>query len=66
MSPLYKYLTTTSGFDGGITWNFNKFLVDRQGRVIARFDSSTDPMDPQLEETVLRALAQGSAPIPVA
>jgi len=57
MAPLYQYLTTESGFNGGITWNFNKFLVDRQGRVIARFDSRTDPMDPQLEEDVLKALA---------
>ena len=58
MEPLYKYLTTASGFNGGITWNFNKFLVDRQGRVIARFGSTTDPMDAALEEDVLRALAQ--------
>ena len=58
IAPLYQYLTTAAGFNGGITWNFNKFLVDRQGRVIARFGSRTDPMDPQLEEDVLRALAQ--------
>jgi glutathione peroxidase len=58
MAPLYQYLTTASGFNGNITWNFNKFLVDRQGRVMARFGSKTDPMNPQLEEDVLRALAQ--------
>jgi glutathione peroxidase len=58
MSALYQYLTTASGFPGKITWNFNKFLVDRKGRVVARFDSKTDPMDPQLEEDVLRALSQ--------
>jgi len=57
IAPLYGYLTTASGFGGNITWNFNKFLVDRQGRVIARFGSKTDPMDPQLEEDVLKALA---------
>jgi glutathione peroxidase len=56
MDPLFHYLTTATG--GDITWNFNKFLIDRQGHVIARFDSKTDPMDPQLEEDVLRALAQ--------
>jgi len=56
--PLYQYLTTASGFNGSITWNFNKFLVDRQGHVIARFGSRTDPMDPELEEDVLKALAQ--------
>jgi len=58
IAPLYKYLTTASGFNGKITWNFNKFLVDRQGHVIARFGTKTDPMDPGLEEDVLRALAQ--------
>jgi len=58
MAPLYQYLTTASGFNGDITWNFNKFLVDRKGQVIARFGSKTDPMDPALEEDVLRALAQ--------
>lgn len=57
MAPLYQYLTTAPGFNGSITWNFNKFLIDRQGHVIARFDSKTDPMDPQLEEDVLKALA---------
>ena len=57
MAPLYQYLTTTPGFNGDITWNFNKFLVDRHGRITARFDSKTDPMDPQLEEDVLKALA---------
>jgi len=57
-APLYRYLTAVSGFSGEITWNFNKFLVDRKGRVIARFDSKIDPMDPALEEDVLRALAQ--------
>jgi len=58
IAPLYQYLTAASGFNGSITWNFNKFLVDREGHVIARFGSRTDPMDPELEEDVLRALAQ--------
>ena len=57
IAPLYQYLTSASGFNGNITWNFNKFLVNRQGRVIARFGSRTDPMDPQLEEDLLKALA---------
>lgn len=46
--PLYRYLTTESGFNGDITWNFNKFLVDPEGRVAARFDSKTDPLSPDL------------------
>jgi glutathione peroxidase len=44
--PLYKFLTskeTNPAFAGDITWNFNKFLVDRQGNVVARFTSKDKP-----------------------
>ena len=43
--PIYKYLTEESGeeFQGEIGWNFEKFLVDRQGKVRARFGSFTNP-----------------------
>lgn len=46
--PLYKYLTKESPFPGEITWNFNKFLLDREGRVVARFDTKIKPDDPQI------------------
>jgi glutathione peroxidase len=46
--PLYAYLTKDSPVPGRITWNFNKFLVDRSGKVVARFDSKTKPDDPEL------------------
>jgi glutathione peroxidase len=44
--PLYKFLTskeTNPNFAGDITWNFNKFLVDRKGNVVARFTSKDKP-----------------------
>ncbi|MDQ6787430.1 MAG: glutathione peroxidase [Acidobacteriota bacterium] len=44
--PLYKFLTskeTDPNFAGDITWNFNKFLVDRKGNVVARFSSKETP-----------------------
>ena len=44
--PLYKFLTskeTNPQFAGDISWNFNKFLIDRQGRVVARFSSKDTP-----------------------
>lgn len=41
--PLYQYLTEDSPFPGAITWNFNKFLLDRNGKVVARFGSRTKP-----------------------
>ena len=57
MEPLYQYLTTGSGFNGDISWNFNKFLVDRQGQVIARFGSTTEPLDPSLENKLVKVLS---------
>ena len=44
INPLYQYLTEESPFKGAITWNFNKFLVNADGEVVARFDKSVDPM----------------------
>lgn len=41
--PLYAFLTTQSGFDGEIGWNFAKFLVDRDGTVAARFSPEEAP-----------------------
>ncbi len=52
MHPLYTYLTTQTGFDGDIKWNFNKFLVDRTGKVVARFDSGVDPMSDTMIEKI--------------
>lgn len=44
--PLYAFLTskeTNPNFAGDITWNFNKFLIDRKGNVVARFSSKDTP-----------------------
>lgn len=60
MNPLYRFLTEESGFNGAISWNFNKFLVDRQGRVVARFGSRTAPLDDALVKAVEAALDTGS------
>jgi glutathione peroxidase len=43
--PLYRYLTQESPFPGEITWNFNKFLLDRTGGVAARFETKMKPDD---------------------
>ena len=45
---LYRYLCAAKKSDLGdkeIRWNFEKFLVDREGRVVARFDSKKTPAD---------------------
>ena len=46
--PFYKYLTTLPGFEGDISWNFNKFLVDQSGKVVARFGTRVDPMSEEV------------------
>ncbi len=56
ISPLYKYLTTQPGLEGPIAWNFNKFLVNRDGKVIARFGSKVKPEDPELTDAIDKAL----------
>jgi len=58
--PLYRYLTAGAGdpaLAGEVSWNFNKFLVDRKGRLLARFGSRTGPLDEELVAAVERALA---------
>ncbi|HYF14335.1 MAG TPA: glutathione peroxidase [Phycisphaerales bacterium] len=58
IAPLYKQLTEQASPIGGeITWNFNKFVVDRSGRVVARFDSRTSPEDPALVKRITDLLA---------
>ena len=57
--PLYKFLTEGKAgddFAGDIEWNFAKFLVDRNGNVIARFSSKTKPEDAQVAQTIEKAL----------
>ena len=43
-NDVYKYLTSKeSGFPGKIKWNFTKFLIDREGKVVNRFKPSMKP-----------------------
>ncbi len=66
-APVYRALTTASDeqFRGDVRWNFTKFLVDQNGRVVARFDSGVDPLDDQITSAVdalLGANASASEP----
>jgi glutathione peroxidase len=53
-APLYKFLTDTAG--GEVKWNFTKFLVDGDGKVISRFESGVEPDSPELAGAVEKAL----------
>jgi len=46
--PLFKYLTEASPIPGKIRWNFSKFLLDREGNLVARYDSKVEPDDAEL------------------
>ena len=55
--PLYRYLTEQSAFPGRVTWNFQKYLVDRAGNVIGKYDPGMDPLSPAILAAVEKALA---------
>ncbi|MDZ7263299.1 MAG: glutathione peroxidase [candidate division KSB1 bacterium] len=60
IAPLYRYLTdkaTNPEFAGDISWNFNKFLIDRQGKIVARFGSRTTPESDEVIQAIEKALA---------
>ncbi len=56
MHPLYHYLTTQSPFPGEIEWNFQKFLVNRQGEIIARYRPGLKPLSAQIVQDIEHAL----------
>jgi glutathione peroxidase len=55
--PLYAWLTAPeNGFPGDIGWNFEKFLIDRDGRVNCRYPAGTKPTDPGLLQDLANVL----------
>ena len=59
--PVYRYLTSRPEPIGGpVKWNFQKYLVDRSGNVVARFDSGVTPSDPALTSRIEQLLAEGA------
>lgn len=57
-SALYAWLVGSEVGEGrDVRWNFEKFVVDRSGTVVARFGSRTTPDSPELVQAIDRALA---------
>ena len=50
--PLYKWLTSQKNFEGKISWNFNKFLVNQKGEVVKRYGSRDKPeeIEPEIKK----------------
>ncbi len=59
--PLYQYLTEQSPYPGEVEWNFQKYLVDRRGNVVARYSPRTKPLSSQIVRDVERYLAKPGA-----
>jgi glutathione peroxidase len=54
IDPLFQYLTTAPNpdFTGDIKWNFEKFLIDENGKLIHRYRSQTTPLDPSITKAL--------------
>lgn len=65
--PLYKELVTakdSAGKAGGVKWNFEKFLVSRDGEIIGRFRTKVTPDDPAIIAAIESALGAPAQPYP--
>ncbi|MGE5655976.1 MAG: glutathione peroxidase [Actinomycetota bacterium] len=56
--PLYALLTKAVEPTGDVSWNFEKFLIGKQGEVVARFQSRVAPNSPELISAIERELAK--------
>ncbi|HMD13291.1 MAG TPA: glutathione peroxidase [Bacteroidota bacterium] len=56
--PLYQYITKESPYPGEIKWNFQKYLVDRSGKIVEKYYSITDPMSDKVRSEVEKLLAE--------
>jgi glutathione peroxidase len=58
-TPLYEYLTgkgSDPAYSGDIKWNFTKFLIGRDGKILARFEPNVTPESPEVVNAVGTAL----------
>jgi len=63
IDPLFSFLTSPEHnpkFSGDIKWNFNKFLVGKDGTVLARFEPPVEPTSADVKGAIEKALAQGA------
>ncbi|WP_310475282.1 glutathione peroxidase [Sandarakinorhabdus sp.] len=55
--PLYKWAANTLGETNTPQWNFHKYLIGKDGRLIAAFGSKSTPTSPEVQAAVAKALA---------
>lgn len=56
--PLFAYLTEGTPLKGEIKWNFEKFLLDKNGNLVARYSSATKPLDKEIVSRIEGLLKQ--------
>jgi len=56
--PLYKFITSDPVYGGDVKWNFQKYLVDREGKIIGKYFSRVTPFAPELTGAIESALKQ--------
>ena len=59
IQPLFQWLVENSPTHEAVSWNFEKFLVGRDGKIVARFKSSTSPESAPLISTLEKNLGLG-------
>jgi glutathione peroxidase len=66
ITPLFHFLTKEANpkLKGDVHWNFSKFLIDRKGDLVARFESEISPDDPNLLVAVENALSDKKPAVP--
>ena len=64
-APIYRTLTSEGpeALRGEIAWNFTKFLIDGEGRIVARFEPSVDPMSEEVVSAVSALLQPGPSEV---
>jgi glutathione peroxidase len=56
IQPLYAYLVENAPWKGAVGWNFEKFLVGRDGKIIGRYKSKVTPDSKELDDAIQGAL----------
>ncbi len=54
--PLFAALTGDAKHGGEIKWNFNKFLIDKEGNVVGRFEPQVEPSNPDFRTAIQKTL----------
>ena len=56
--PVYQWLKAQPGATGDIAWNFTKFLIGRDGKLVKRWSSQVEPEDARITGEIETALAK--------